>query len=297
MKKTTALFLFLLLSASFAVANPSQAVQLRYNFVSGSNYNYGLRLNADMKILIKSSEQTQPLSAKLNGYTDIMQSIDKVTDNNTAIITTGFDNIQGKISFTGIGQEMSLPVDMVKKIQEIINPVTVEMDRRGKILSISMPSLDKFLQEIAKQKRPLPSNPLAEINKRLTESPSPLPEGDIQSGHTWNSISKLVLPDGKTVEITVHNTFKGITEVDGKNCYIIENTMNLPLGAFLPVSVKATKDMQLDGSISMKTLIHHEASSMMIMHMDSSLDIKMNMGISDTMVKIDAVIKVLMNRR
>ncbi len=297
MRKTAAILLFLSLLASFVLANPCQAVELRYNFTSGSNYNYGLWLNGDMKIFVKSSGQREPLSAKLNGYADITQSIDKAIDSNTATITTVFDNIQGKISFIGIDQEISLPANMVKKFQEIINPVTVEIDRRGKILSISMPSLDKFLQAMAKQERLLPPNPLAETNKRLADAPSPLPEGDIPPGHTWNSISKVVLPDGKTVEITVHNTFKGITEVDGKSCYIIENTMSLPLEAFLPASVKATKDMRLNGSISAKTLTHHEASNMMIMHTDASLDIKMNMGISDTMVNIDAVIKVLLNRR
>ncbi|MDD3925581.1 MAG: hypothetical protein PHT33_02865 [bacterium] len=304
MKRAAILILLLSIFATFAIADTCQAVQLRYNFSQGSKYAYGLWLDADIKFSAKSAGQDTALSAKLNGYTDVMQSINKVTDRNTAVIETRLENIQGKISF--MGQEMPLPADMAKKIQEAINPIIQEMDRRGKTVSLSMPSLEKFLQEMMKSgtnpaKGIIPVTPLSEMSKHLAESPSPLPEGDIQPGYTWDSVSKVPTPDGKTMEIAVRNTFKGVTEVEGKACYVIESAMDLPLGNLLPASTEATKGMKMDGSVSVKSQTCHEASNMMPMRTEATMSMKMNvnmnMSISSDATKIDASVKVLMNRR
>lgn len=301
MKRASILILLLSILATFIPADRCQAVQLRYNFSSGSKYAYGLWLDADLKIAANPSGQETALSAKLSGYTDILQSINKVTDRDTAVIETRLDNIQGKLSF--MGQEMPLPVEAAKKVQEIINPIIVETDRRGKMVSLSLPGLEKFLQEMMKSGAdptkgiPLPANPLSEMNKHLADSPSHLPEGDILPGYTWDSVSKSPLPDGKTMEIVVHNTFKGTTDIEGKSCYIIESAMDFPLGNLLPVSAEATKGMKLDGSISVKSLTYHDAADMMPMRTEAAMSMKMNMGISETTTGISAKVNILMNRR
>ncbi len=187
-------FIVLLSSAS------SQAVQLRYNLAVGQSYAYDCTIAEEGITGLNIGGQTRNMTTRTDGKIGMVMTVKELTARDTFLLETLFDAFSMKIS--ALGQSTYLPSSAGLKGKKMV----VEMDRRGKLTKLETPAFqvpDIFMNADSLLENVLPS----------------LPTADIQPGQKWETIRRVPLPQGGSINAASAYTFKGQLNVDGTGLY------------------------------------------------------------------------------
>lgn len=116
-----------------------EKIQLQLNLAKGASY----KLMYDMDMDISASAQGQTMKMDMTMGFGMSMNVDDVTENGIHTITTKYDSV--KMNMTGMGQSIKYdsssdkaPPAGMEALTELLKvAMTIDMDRKGKVLKVS----------------------------------------------------------------------------------------------------------------------------------------------------------------
>ncbi|MDD2486232.1 MAG: hypothetical protein PHD91_05125 [bacterium] len=257
----------------------SQAVQLRYNLTVGQSYAYDCTIAEEGITGLNIGGQTRNMTTKTDGKIGMVMMVKELTPRDTFLVETLFDAFSLKIS--ALGQSTYLPPSAGLKGKKMV----VEIDRRGKLIKLETPAFqvpDIFMSADNLLENVLPS----------------LPAADIQPGQKWETIRRVPLPQGGSINVAITYTFKGQLNVDDAEYYRIESVIDIPLDIASSSGITSTKAGAKEKYV-VNTSTLYETATMMPVRIDSSTKVVTKIGDpqSGGATNTDMDIKTTMLRR
>ncbi|MDD3928120.1 MAG: hypothetical protein PHT33_15865 [bacterium] len=243
----------------------SHAVQLRYNVAAGQTYAYDCSVTVEGITGLKIGGQTRNMDTRADGKIGMVMKVREITPRDTALIETLFDVFSLKIST--LGQTTYLPQSAGLKGKKIV----VEMDRRGKLTKLETPAFkipDMFLS----------------ADSLMEGILSSLPEADIQPEQKWETIKRIPLPQGGSINAVATCTLKGTVNIDGTDYYKIDSIIDIRLNKEKYAVISST----IHDTVSMMPVQIDSTTKVVIKNADPNAD-----GATST----DMDIKTTMTRR
>jgi len=262
------------------LVSQEREITLRYKFPIKETRTYSVRVTGEMAMTVQILGQEAPAMISLQGTMTQTERIEDVDKEGVATIVT-MTKGRMKTEVTG------LPVGPETPKQEEIPEVTVRLkvDPLGKVKEVKVEKLG----EKAEPQIPTP------FGLDFTTMPQMqgmgwqgvlLPEKPIRSGDSWDITTEQTINFGdRTVKLEIKGQahLVGFEKVEGRECAVIETTVEIPdFGEFLeavPIPVeKGSINARIEGKSSGK--VWFDIANGLVVKRDETTEVTMNLSIS-----------------
>ncbi len=273
MKRTVGLWIlgFVVIALAGRGAVQEREVTLRFKFPANQTRTYEERVSGEMAMTFQLPGQEVPLTISLQGKltkTERVESVDK--EGVATLVVTAKGRIRAEV--TGLPTE-GPPEQDIPPIQ-----TRLKVTPLGKVLEAQV----KLPEELGKGKVPFSPNLAVPQMQGFSWRGFLLPENPVKPGDTWDISTKIDFKtEDRTVEVDVKGKARllGFEKVDGRDCAVIETTVEIPdLGELVQVTAKVLPESKVDarseGQATSK--IWFDIAEGLIVRNETTVDMTMN---------------------
>jgi hypothetical protein len=240
-----------LLAAALAVsvATASAATKLAWKWNEGEKIEFTSRMDMKMAMTIMGMQIKMP---QLQVF-DTTWNVTQVGSDGSADVTVTVDRMQMSTEVPGIGKieydsaSDAKPVGVAAQAAQVIDaivgqPVNVRVSASGEVLSTELPQemVDTLTSAAASAMGGMLSE--STLQQLYKQTVLELPEGDIETGHTWEDSFEVPFPNvGKQTTVSTF-TYAGTETRDGKSVEKIDVVQNQTIeaepGSAMKIDVK-----------------------------------------------------------
>jgi len=255
-------------------------VTLRYKFPLKETRTYSLQITGEMAMTVQVLGQEAPAMISLQGtmtQTEQIEDVDK--DGIATIVTTTKGRMKTEVT--------GLPVGPETPKQEEIPEVTVRLkvDPLGKVKEVKVEKLGERVEPQISTPFVLDFTTMPQM-QGVSWQGFLLPEKPIHSGDSWDITTEQTINFGdRTVKLEIKGQARlvGFEKVEGRDCAVIETTVEVPdFGEFLeavPIPVeKGSINARIEGKSSGK--VWFDITNGLVVKRDETTEVTMNLSIS-----------------
>jgi hypothetical protein len=275
---TFAIALSVALWSSWLVSQ-EQEVTLRYKFPTKETRTYSIRLTGEMAMTVQILGQEAPAMISLQGT---MTQTERVEDVDKEGVATIVATTKGRMKTEVTGLPVGAEFPQQQEVPEVI--VRLKVDPLGKVKEVKVEKID----EQPKTKMPLPFGPDFTMPQMqgMGWQGFLLPEKPVRPGDSWDITTEQTVNFGdKTVKLEIKGRARlvGFEKVEGRECAVIETTVEIPdFGEFfeaVPIPKgEGSINARVEGQSSGK--VWFDIANGLVVKRDETTEVTMNLTIS-----------------